>query len=58
MSGSPAQFSVHRIERVYEAIVWGVPPRPSGSVDRPIGRHPKDRKRMAVVEGGKRALTH
>lgn len=53
-----AQFSVHRIERVYEAIAWGLPPRPTGSIDRPIGRHPKDRKRMAVVEGGKRALTH
>jgi 23S rRNA pseudouridine1911/1915/1917 synthase len=56
--GLAAQFSVHRIERAYEAIVWGVPPRPEGSVDRPIGRHPKDRKRMAVVENGKRALTH
>jgi 23S rRNA pseudouridine1911/1915/1917 synthase len=53
-----AQFSVHRIERAYQAIVWGVPPRPSGSVDLPLGRHPKDRKRMAVVETGKRALTH
>jgi 23S rRNA pseudouridine1911/1915/1917 synthase len=56
--GLAAQFSVHRIERAYQAIVWGVPPRPSGSIDRPIGRHPKDRKRMAVVETGKRALTH
>ncbi len=53
-----AQFSVHRIERGYTAIVWGRPPQPAGSIDRPIGRHPKDRKRMAVVEGGKRALTH
>jgi 23S rRNA pseudouridine1911/1915/1917 synthase len=49
---------VHRIERAYEAIVWGVPPRPSGSIDRPIGRHPGDRKRMAVRDAGKRALTH
>ena len=56
--GLAAQFSVHRIERAYHAIAWGVPPRPRGSVDQPIGRHPKDRKRMAVVEGGKRALTH
>ncbi len=56
--GLAAQFSVHRIERGYQAIAWGVPPQPSGSVDRPIGRHPKDRKRMAVVERGKRALTH
>ena len=56
--GLAAQFSVHRIERAYEAIVWGVPPRPEGRVDRPIGRHPRDRKRMAIVETGKRALTH
>ena len=56
--GLAAQFSVHRIERAYQAIAWGVPPHRSGSVDRPIGRHPKDRKRMAVVEGGKRALSH
>ncbi len=52
------QFSVHRIERVYEAIVWGLPAELSGSIDRPIGRHPKERKRMAVVAGGKAALTH
>jgi 23S rRNA pseudouridine1911/1915/1917 synthase len=56
--GLAAQFSVHRIDRAYEAIAWGVPARASDSVDRPIGRHPKDRKRMAVVETGKRALTH
>lgn len=56
--GLSAQFTVHRIDRAYEAIVWGVPPHPSGSVDQPIGRHPKDRKRMAVVKTGKRAVTH
>ena len=56
--GLAAQFSVHRIERAYEAITWGVPPRPRGSIDRPIGRHPRDRKRMAALEAGKRALTH
>jgi 23S rRNA pseudouridine1911/1915/1917 synthase len=55
--GLAAQFSVHRIERAYAAIVWGVPSRPEGAVDRPIGRHPKDRKRMAVVETGKPAST-
>ncbi|MGH6899493.1 MAG: RluA family pseudouridine synthase [Geminicoccaceae bacterium] len=55
--GLAAQFSVHRIERTYAAIVWGVPARPQGAIDRPIGRHPKDRKRMAVVETGKPAST-
>jgi 23S rRNA pseudouridine1911/1915/1917 synthase len=56
--GLAAQFSVHRIERVYEALVWGLPPRRAGSIEAPIGRHPRDRKRMAVVASGKRALTH
>jgi len=56
--GLAGQFSVRRIERGYDAIVWGVPSQPAGDIERPIGRHPRDRKRMAVVEGGKRALTH
>jgi 23S rRNA pseudouridine1911/1915/1917 synthase len=55
--GLAAQFSMHRIERAYEAIVWGVPLRTSGEVDQPIARHPKDRKRMAVAASGKRALS-
>ena len=56
--GLSAQFTVHRIERAYEAVVWGVPADASGTVDRPIRRHPKDRKRMAAVSNGKRAVTH
>jgi 23S rRNA pseudouridine1911/1915/1917 synthase len=56
--GLSAQFTVHRIDRAYEAVVWGVPAEAAGTVDKPIGRHPKDRKRMAVVGGGKRAVTH
>jgi 23S rRNA pseudouridine1911/1915/1917 synthase len=53
------QFTVHSIERVYEAIVRGLPAKAEGVVDRPIGRHPLDRKRMAIVShGGKRAVTH
>jgi len=55
--GLAGQFSVRRIERGYDAITWGVPARPEGSIEAPIGRHPRDRKRMAVVEGGKPALT-
>jgi 23S rRNA pseudouridine1911/1915/1917 synthase len=56
--GLAAQFSVHRIERAYDAIVWGAPVHLSGAIDRPIGRHPSDRKRMTVLESGKRALSH
>ncbi|MDT8325518.1 MAG: RluA family pseudouridine synthase, partial [Bacteroidota bacterium] len=52
------QFSEHTIEREYQAIVWGSFSPPRGSVDAPIARHRSDRKKMAVVEGGKRAVTH
>lgn len=53
-----AQFSVHAVERAYEAVLRGVPSPAAGEVDAPIGRDPRDRKRMAVVQGGgKRALT-
>lgn len=53
-----AQFSVHRVDRAYAAIAWGVPTQTRGLIDAPIGRHPRDRKRMAVVPGGKPARTH
>jgi 23S rRNA pseudouridine1911/1915/1917 synthase len=56
--GLAAQFSVHRIERVYDALVWGRPPRPRGTIEASIGRDPRHRKRMAVVASGKRAVTH
>jgi len=52
------QFAAHSIEREYQAIVWGSFSPPRGSVDAPIARHRSDRKKMAVVEGGKRAVTH
>jgi len=55
--GLAGQFTVHSVERAYDALVWGVPSPAAGRIDRPIGRHPRDRKRMAVVEGGKRAVT-
>jgi 23S rRNA pseudouridine1911/1915/1917 synthase len=42
------QFRDHSVERIYRALVRGVPSPGSGRVDRPIGRHPRDRKRMSV----------
>ncbi len=45
------------MKRQYQAVVCGVMPS-GGSVDEPIGRHPVDRKRMAVVRNGKEAVTH
>lgn len=56
--GLAGQFTVHSVERVYEAIVHGVPSPAEGTVDQPIGRHPTDRKRMAIQAAGKRAVTH
>jgi 23S rRNA pseudouridine1911/1915/1917 synthase len=43
-----AQFRDHSIERIYRALVRGVPTPDTGRVDRPIGRHPRERKRMSV----------
>jgi 23S rRNA pseudouridine1911/1915/1917 synthase len=42
------QFHDHSIEREYRALVRGLPGSDAGRVDRPIGRHPRDRKRMSV----------
>ncbi len=52
-----AQLQERSVSREYLAIVVGDVPE-QGTIDEPIGRHPKDRKRMAVVENGKPARTH
>ncbi len=43
------------IRRIYEAVAWGRVEPTEFMIDAPIGRHPRDRKRMAVVEGGREA---
>ena len=54
-----AQLADRSLSRVYEAVVHGSFREDSGTVDRPIGRHPTDRKRMAVTEKNSRpAVTH
>ena len=54
-----AQLSDHSLARVYEAIVRGRFREACGTVNKPIGRHPTDRKRMAVNEkNGRPAVTH
>lgn len=51
-------FAARRIERAYQALVYGVPAPPEGLIEGAIGRDPKDRKRMAVVtKGGREAQT-
>lgn len=52
------QFADHSAHRSYIALVAGNLKEDSGTVDAPIGRHPTERKRMAVVENGRRAVTH
>src|SRR6201986_5368031 len=44
--------------RGYLAFVWAVPNRTRGTVDTPIDRHPHAREKMAVREGGRKAVTH
>ena len=44
--------------RVYYAIATGVLKNDEGTIDAPLGRHPQDRIKFAVVVGGKRARTH
>jgi 23S rRNA pseudouridine1911/1915/1917 synthase len=51
-------FAERDLDREYLALVWGMPATSAGEIEGPIGRHPTDRKRMAVVSrGGKAALT-
>lgn len=52
------QIKVHSFEREYRAILVGNPKADSGTVDAPIGRSPKDRKKMAIVANGRPARTH
>jgi len=48
----------HGIKRVYHALVVGHYKESRGTVNAPIARHPVDRKKMAVVAGGREAITH
>ena len=53
-----AAFAARDLDRAYLALAWGVPDPATGEIDKPIGRDPRDRKRMAVaLRGGKAALT-
>ncbi len=52
------QLKDHSLNRTYRAIVCGIIPEDELTVDAPIGRHPTDRKRMAINRAGKEAITH
>ena len=53
-----AQLQDHTLARIYQCIVIGGLQEDSGTVNAPIGRHPVDRKKMAVVANGRPAVTH
>ena len=53
------QIKVHSVNRLYRGIVKGIVKEDSGTIEGAIGRHPKDRKKMAINErNGKTAITH
>ncbi|MCM8730098.1 RluA family pseudouridine synthase [Hephaestia sp. GCM10023244] len=56
--GLAKQFAAHSIDRRYQAIVAGRPNPMTGTIDAPLARSPANRKKMAIVAGGKRAVTH
>jgi len=52
------QIKAHTVHRAYQAILIGGFKEEEGFVDAPIGRHPTDRKKMAIVPDGREARTH
>lgn len=56
-TGLAAQIKAHSFMREYEAVVYGNIKDDEGTVNAPIGRHPIKRKQMAVVNGGREAVT-
>ncbi|MDO4174483.1 MAG: RluA family pseudouridine synthase [Eubacteriales bacterium] len=52
------QIKLHSAGRQYYAVVYGTPKEYQGTICAPIARHPVDRKKMAVLAGGREAITH
>lgn len=52
------QFRDHTVGKIYHALVQGFPDPHEGTVDAPIGRHPGSDWKMAVLAGGREAITH
>ena len=52
-----AAWNTDAVQKEYIAIVYGTPDPPRGTIDAPLGRDPRDRKRIAVVKDGRRAIT-
>lgn len=56
--GLSEQLKNHTVDREYVALVCGVIPHDTGTIEAPIGRDPVHRQKMAVIESGKEAVTH
>jgi 23S rRNA pseudouridine1911/1915/1917 synthase len=57
-NGLSAQLQDRSLKRTYHAFCYGVMQPRSGTIDAPIARSKYDRQKMAIVEGGKQAITH
>lgn len=57
MRALQSQLKERRVHKTYLALVEGVPSPREGEVEAPIARHPKNRKKMAVVAGGRESVT-
>jgi 23S rRNA pseudouridine1911/1915/1917 synthase len=57
MRALQAQLAERRVHKTYLALVKGVPSPREGQIEAPIGRNPKNRKKMAIVEGGRESTT-
>lgn len=57
MRSLQAQLSERRVHKTYLALVHGVPSPREGQIEAPIGRNPKNRKKMAIVEDGRESTT-
>jgi 23S rRNA pseudouridine1911/1915/1917 synthase len=51
-------FRDRAVHKIYHAIIQGQPDPSEGTLDAPIGRHPKAEFKFAIVEGGKPSITH
>jgi len=56
--GLSDQMKSRKVHRVYTAHLEGIMPQDEGVIDKPIGRHPVRRKEMAIVQQGKKAISH
>ena len=57
-AGLSAAFAERRVQKTYLAIVYGAPRGPEGTIDKPIVRHPRERRKMTVSPRGREAVTH